>query len=148
MVKKSETIGFIGEHFFKKEVKKEKIPIKDLRKEYIIINGRKIYTHPFDFIVNKKNVEIKTCTLKENKFAWSWYNSNVYFIDYIVGIALDNNKSFKFCVIFDKEFINNHKTYSRKIKDSKIKLLSIEEVLEILKQSTNNPPTIHRGRNP
>src|SRR5690606_3984558 len=133
MVKKNETVGCIGENLFLKTILKAKIPIQDLRKEYVITTEKMIYTHPFDFIVNEKNVEIKTCTIKKNAFAWSWYKSNTYCVDYVVGVAIDTNKKFKFFVVFDKNFINNYKSFSRKLNFSQLELLNKKEIVEIFR---------------
>ena len=140
MVKKNETVGCIGENLFLKTILKAKIPIQDLRKEYVLINNRLIYTHPFDFVVNGKNVEIKTCTIKNNSFSWSWFGSNVDFIDYVVCIAINTNKQFKFFIVLDKNFIINHRSFSRKLDFPELKTLNKKKLIKIFKeQFTNNP---------
>lgn len=134
MVKKSETVGYIGEDLFLKTILKAKIPIQDLRKEYVLTSEKLIYTHPFDFIVNGKNVEIKTCTVKNNSFSWSWFGSNICFIDYVVCIAIDTNKKFKFFIVLNKNFISNHKSFSRTLDSPELKMLNTQDMVNIFKQ--------------
>jgi len=110
-MKKEETTGKIGERLFKELLIENKIPFIDLQRAYIIKNKQKFYSHPFDFILNDLNIEIKTSKLNNNNICFSWCKNDNKIIDYVIGIVLDKNNNIDFFLVFDNKYINTHKGY-------------------------------------
>ncbi len=130
-MKKEETTGKIGERLFKELLIENKIPFIDLQRAYIIKNKQKFYSHPFDFILNDLNIEIKTSKLNNNNICFSWCKNDNKIIDYVIGIVLDKNNNIDFFLVFDNEYINTHKGYRSLLKYIKKDKLDKKDIISL-----------------
>jgi len=102
-MKKENTVGRIGEKLFIDLLRKNKQDWIDLRNSKVVrtieIGGMfkrsyqtNYYSHPFDFIVNGKNIEIKTSRILGGKIMIGWNKNDIEKIDLIVCVILKRNK--------------------------------------------------------
>lgn len=146
-MKKSETIGEIGEELFKDIIIKNNIPYIDLRDNIVNKNFKvgsynnkseynynsNILSHPFDFIINGKNIEIKTSRIIDGFICFNWTKNDIKNIDYVIGIVLDKNKRINYFIVFNNKYINTHKAFRSNNKYNNYEPLSELDILEILK---------------
>ncbi len=148
-MKKSETIGIIGENLFHNILLENRIKHKDLRNSSelreidVYSRGnqpaysyiRRVFSHPFDFIVNGKNIEVKTSSTKYNDVCFTWYNNDKYNIDYVIGLSLNKDKTLKDIFIFDNNYVSSHKGYRANYKRiDNMPIISKKELLKLLKK--------------
>ena len=140
------TTGKIGENIFINFLTKNQINYIDLRnsvikiKKTVYVNGAKTSyvaktrSHPFDFIVNDKNIEIKTSEITNTKkvVSFNWAANNIKIIDAVICIVVDCNKKFIRFYIFDKKYIRKNKLVSFIPRSEELKNNNKKELLNFL----------------
>jgi len=129
-MKKEETIGRIGENLFHNILLENKLKFSEL------IN--KTNNHPFDFIVEDKNIEIKTSTIHKfnNKINFTWAKNDFKNIDYVVGLVIhkiNNIYVIKDILLFNNFYINSHVAYCAKYGVTKsMPIISNSKLIDVL----------------
>lgn len=123
-VNKQDTIGCVGERLFKDFLIDNKLSYIDLRD--------KDNSHPFDFIVENKNIEVKISRIIDGYICFNWLKNDVENIDYVIGIVLDDEKQINYFVLFDNYYINSHRAFRSNNKYGNYKMLSKNDILKTL----------------
>lgn len=139
-MKKEKTIGKIGEAMFKNILIENNFSFVDMRKTVLIkdvkhgknIYKQRFYSHPYDFIVNGKNIEIKTSTINYGDICFGWRSNELNLIDYILGFVIDKNEEIKYIFSFDKNYISSHKAFRINEKNISYPILSKKELIKLL----------------
>lgn len=102
---KENTVGRVGEKLFEKLLIDNNIPYTNL--------VEKCLSHPFDFIVNRYNVEIKTSTIHNfnNDICFSWTKNDTENIHYLIGLVVNKSNKIKHFYLFDNKYVNTHAGY-------------------------------------
>jgi len=145
---KENTVGSIGENLFIDFLIKNGIDYIDLRNniihktikvnktinqpEYLYLSNS--HSHPFDFIVNNKNIEIKTSTIHKfnNRINFSWYHNDISNIDYVVGIVITNSNKIKDFFLFDNKYITSHKAFAATYNSKFLPIIDKKTLFELL----------------
>ncbi|MHB8581193.1 MAG: hypothetical protein ACYDA4_15225 [Ignavibacteriaceae bacterium] len=138
----------IGEQLFINFLIRNKICFTDLRnsityKKIESINHinnhyytyiQKLYSHPFDFIVNDKNIEIKTSTIHkwDNRIIFSWESNDSKNINYVVGLVINSAKTIKEIFLFDNKYINSHKGFGATYNSKYLPIIDKKEFIKLL----------------
>jgi len=145
---KEQTVGSVGETLFINFLKKNNIKFTDLRDhkkvKIIKINGRNkqgaysclriLHTHPFDLVINKLNIEIKTSTLHkwDNKVTFGWLKNDRKNIDYVVGIVINKENKILNFLLFNNNYVNVHPAFSARYNDKLTQIIAKKELIKLL----------------
>lgn len=149
-IPKYRTTGKIGERFFREILSKNKIPFIDLSsnlkfKEQVVVNcvdilgfkesftyEKNIQRHPFDFIVNNKNIEIKTSKYVGGKVNFNLQKNDKTLIHYVIAFVLLEDKLWKI-YLFDRETIQKYKGICfNPLTNSKYKEIKEKDIIDLL----------------
>lgn len=149
---KNKQVGEFGENYFLRFLKDNKIDYldhrnsrEDVQKTFFVPQTKKRYiynyyqfSHPFDFSVNNKNIEIKTSRIdKKGCFCASWVKNRRKDIDYIILFVINDNFEVKYIYTFNNEYINKHPAVKIKLItnsniEKKYTPISEKELLQLL----------------